>query len=183
MWWSSAAGRRRRARLAALCLLPPLLLAGCAGFTPLYPAGTASGLPQFEIAMIPDRNGQVLRGLLLDRLSSGSAANGLYRLETALSVSTSGLGTRGDGTTLWMQVTVTASFVLKDGGGAARAFSISRTSGYNQTREDYASLEAERNAVMRSLREIADDARLRITMLLRAAATARPAAQSGAEQT
>lgn len=175
MWWSDAAGRKphrpRSHAIAALCLLLAApLLSGCGGFAPLYASGVASGIPPIEIAVIADRNGQILRGFLMDRLRSNGRGGSGHRLETTLLVSKSGLGTRSDGTTLWMQVTVTATFVLKSEGGAPQIFSISRTSGYNQTRDDYASLEAERNAVMRSLREIADDARLRIAILLRPAA-------------
>ena len=62
-----------------LILLCPFVLAAC-GFTPLYgtrspegnsPSSLRSSFSQVEVSLIPDRSGQTLRNLLIDRLYSG----------------------------------------------------------------------------------------------------------------
>jgi LPS-assembly lipoprotein len=70
-------------------LLP--LLAGC-GFTPLYgtengSAGPGAALGEVTVALIPDRNGQMLRQDLQERLErSGGGLSSHYDLSVALSI-------------------------------------------------------------------------------------------------
>ena len=69
-----------------LTLLSLFFLSAC-GFTPLYGespqnTGTATGLNQVEISIIPDREGQFLRNALMDRFyKNGIPSNALYELK------------------------------------------------------------------------------------------------------
>ena len=70
-------------------LVCSLLLLSACGFKPMYGthsestlSTTGSALSQIQIANIPDRNGQILRNTLVDRMNpSGLATNPQYRLE------------------------------------------------------------------------------------------------------
>lgn len=76
--------------LAALLILP--LLAACAGYAPLYAvsaegeAGISAELAQIAVMRIAERDGQILRNHLVDRLNAGGTPqNPTYLLETRLS--------------------------------------------------------------------------------------------------
>lgn len=150
-----------------------LLLAGC-GFQPVYGKKTVAGggdvvaaLSGIEIRTIPDREGQILHNYIIDRLGThrGARLSG-YELRTRLSVSRTNLGVERDESTTRAKLTVTASFTLK-GHGGEREFSLRRVSGFSETEAEYPTLAAEQDAINRSLREIADDLKIRLSLFVR----------------
>ena len=91
---------QRRGLIITLGSLAVVGLAGGCGFSPLY--GTADGqaggvadkLRQIDVALIPERSGQLLRQALQQRLEgAGGAAVKGYVLAVNLSVSSQGLAT------------------------------------------------------------------------------------------
>ena len=141
-----------------------LLLAAC-GFRPLYgershtPAVGAQ-LAAVEIAPIDDRLGQMVRNHLLDAMNPKGVPQGsLYRLEVVLSPTRENLAFREDEVTTRVNLRVSANYVLRPARadevltqGSARVIAS-----YNVTRQEYATLVADRDAQARAAREIADE--------------------------
>lgn len=158
----------RRAILLGGAVTALTALAGC-GFRPVY--GTAShdssrdtskDLAATKIGIIPDREGQILHNLLLDRFNpAGRPVKPLYTLSTELQISTRDLGVQLDATTTRSEVQIRASSVLHVN-GEAHKFSARAVASYSTSESDYAALVAEQNAIERSLRVIADDLRLQV---------------------
>ena len=144
-----------------------LLLAGC-GFRPLYgrndgPSGAPS-LVEVDIDLIKDREGQILRNFLIDRFQPNGA--GRYRLETALIISEQDLGVAEDATTTRSRVLVTANFKLRYGDRTYR-FSSRGAGSFSTVQSDYGTLVARQDATERSLRSIADEAKVRVSTFLK----------------
>ena len=156
-------------------LLALLLLAqaGC-GFKPLYGRGGNGDadarllLQKVEIGLIADKEGQILHNYLLDRFNPrGRPKTPEFYLKANLSISTSSLGVTRDDDTTRQKLTVTAKFSLRDKKKKTVSFSISRVSGYSETQSEYNTIIAKEDAVKRSLREIASDARARVAAYLK----------------
>ncbi len=158
----------RRTVLAGGGALALVSMAGC-GFQPVY--GTAShdashdtmlDLAATKIGIIPDREGQVLHNLLLDRFNpTGRPVKPLYVLTTNLDISTRDLGVQLDATTTRSEVQVHATSTLS-AFEESHSFSARAVASYSTSESDYAALVAERDAIQRSLRVIADDLRLQV---------------------
>ena len=130
-------------------------------------------LAEIQVRPIADRPGQILYNALLDRLTPhGTAPSPRYDLRTQLTIAQSILGVKRDATTTRARLTATATFTLEDRFGPARVFTLTRISSYSQTDSGYATLTAEQDALRRSLREIAEDAKIRLAFLLRTSVTA-----------
>jgi LPS-assembly lipoprotein len=114
--------------LLCLAFLLPAALNGC-GFTPVYGTGGGQGrsiedgeltgaalaLNQTAIAGIPNREGQVLRNHLIDRMyMRGRPAKPQRTLQITLTVSETFLGIRKDATASRTQLVVTAGYLLLD---------------------------------------------------------------------
>jgi LPS-assembly lipoprotein len=168
--------RRHRAagRCAVLLLLAAAAagLAGC-GFRPLYGDGggaSARQLAQIEISRIPDRTGQRLRNLLIDRLTpEGEPSRPDFRLNVSVVESVAELAVRKDESATRASLSIRATFYLTYIGGKEelmhRGFASSINS-YNRLTSDYATLAAEDDARERALRAIAEEIRLRIAAAL-----------------
>ncbi len=125
---SSEPGRR-------LIVLACLSLAGC-GFRPLYddrPRGeglpAAQALAATRVATIPDRQGQILRNAIIQRLGNGPGVAPRYELHVALTIRRELLGVRRDETASRQRVSATADFTLRplragDPVFASRAFAV-----------------------------------------------------------
>lgn len=149
-------------RAAVLVLLG--VLAAC-GFRPLY--GERAQGPEVEaqfaaidIAPISDRLGQLVRNHLLDAMNPyGRPQRPAYRLEVILSPTQESLAFREDDTATRVNLRLAATYVLK----RARSDEILLEGGtrviasYNVTRQDYATLIADRDARARAAREVADE--------------------------
>jgi LPS-assembly lipoprotein len=105
----------RRAALAA-----GLALAGGCGFRPIYAdrAGTGGGegeiaeaLAATRVALIPEREGQLLREALNARLRNRTGA-ARHELRVALSITRQALGVRRDETSSRIRLAAVASFTL-----------------------------------------------------------------------
>ena len=97
-------------------LLLCLLLTAC-GFRPLYVSSCDSEGASYplKIGTIEDRNGQVLRNYLLDRLASkGSSKQPLYRLDVTLTESVVDIGVQKDETSKRKQITMSVVLKLKN---------------------------------------------------------------------
>jgi len=144
------------------------LLAGC-GFRPLYRGSSESSfvrenpLKGVSIALIEDREGQILRNFLIDRFQPDGTNR--YTLTTDLAVSEQDLGVAFDATTTRSRVVVTAGFVLSYQGGTY-SFSSRSAGSYSTVLSDYGTLVARQDATERSLREIADEAKVRLVAFL-----------------
>lgn len=100
----------RRSLAAALLLT----VSACGGFTPLYQSGSgaSSGLSSVQVADMPDRLGQQVRGYMIDKFRSNSAP--LYDLQMNLETSTDGFGIRPDAASTQEEVTVVGRWELVD---------------------------------------------------------------------
>ena len=158
--WASAGG------LAALT--------GC-GFSPVYQSGSGSvakelllEMAKVDIEVIPDREGQMLRNFLFDRMQPrGQAKKLLYSLKTRVNVTTRDLGVQLDETTARSRVDINASYTLS-GNGVSRTFTSRSASSFSTVDVEYASLVAEQDAIERSLRTIADEMTVRVAAVLKA---------------
>ncbi len=170
MW--SIPDLRRLVRIGLL-LCATAALTGC-GFRPLY--GKAGGsdvaaLSAVQVDQIPDRIGQKLRNLLVERLSpKGQARRTIYTLKVKLTESRHDLAIRKDETATRANLVITANFQLVDSRRAQPGiFTGAATSinSYNVLKSDFATLSAERDARDRALRKIADEIRLRVAAAMR----------------
>ena len=143
-------------------------LAGC-GFQPLYgrqggsQPGNTELLASIRVGRILDREGQILRNYLIDRLNPGGLTSPkAYSLSTSLTVRTQRLGVRIDETTVRARVDVDATSTLRGSEIEEQTFESRTFASYNDSDDDYAALVAERDAIDRALRVIADDMRLQL---------------------
>ncbi len=156
---------------AALGLLA--LLPGC-GFRPLYgsngtTAGAAEKLEQVAISNIPDRQGQILRNLLIDRFhQDGRGGNTPYRLDTQIIASEQKLALRQDASAERAQLLLNVPFRLIDTATGRTLFEGRSRSfiPYNILEERYAGLTTLDHAYNRGLTEISDDITTRVAMFL-----------------
>lgn len=173
----------RKAGITIAFAAAAMTTASC-GFRPLY--GKAGGsdvavLSTIHIKQIPDRIGQKLRNLLMERLApKGSADRTDYTLSVQLTESKRDLAIRKDETATRAELVITANFSLtanrlpKSGNFTGTVVS---TNSYNVLRSDFATLSAEKNARDRALNTIADEIRLRVAAALRNPRTFGPAIQ------
>jgi LPS-assembly lipoprotein len=165
MWWPSRSRAALAVGIALLAALP-----GC-GFQPLY--GTHAGQPaageqlaNVAIDVIPDRNGQVLRNLLIDRFyRDGRPAAPSYRLAVQLQAFEENLGIRPDATATRARLRLFANYQLIDNAGkvAFRASSRSIVS-YDILDAQYATLAGQQDAYQRGLTELSDEIRTRLAL-------------------
>ena len=155
-------GRGRAAPSPRRAVLGLLLLSGC-GFRPLHgprPEGAAApGLETIRVGLITERNGQLLRRHLEERL--GSRGPSRYDLRIGLGYGVDLQGFARDGTPSRVRVTATANWYLYDTGspqrlvanGTERAFDA-----YNVPENQFFSAETAREATERRLVEqLAED--------------------------
>ena len=173
MWWFEKTRRPTSRFLQATTAASLLLvLAGC-GFQPLHAptdptrATPADRLAAVRITPLEGRVGQQLHNLLRDRLNaSGQPRDPSYLLEVALVVTTRELGIRKDETATRANLTMSATFRLRDLDSKAVLLagkSVSVNS-YNIFDAFYATKVAEDDAARRGLRDLADDIGLRLAV-------------------
>lgn len=159
---------RRQALFGLTAATTVSLLSGC-GFRPLYGGSSDSSfirenpLKGVSIALIEDREGQILRNFLIDRFQPDGSDR--YILTTELNVTEQDLGVAFDATTTRSRVVVTAGFILSYQGGTY-SFSSRSAGSYSTVLSDYGTLVARQDATERSLREIADEAKVRLVAFL-----------------
>jgi LPS-assembly lipoprotein len=161
----------KRARY--FCLLSSvfcLLLAAC-GFSPIYMSHgsnepVAKALNNVEIASIPDRQGQMLRNHLIDRMyTSGRPAHPVATLEVKLRSTETDVGTQKDATTVRRELSLWADYVLKSPGGEELAKSTAHSVvGFSKLDEQYGTVAAERNAYERAINEVGEQIVNRVSL-------------------
>lgn len=148
-------------------------LSAC-GFKPVYgTAGTAAGtasageLASVAVEPIPERSGQILRNLLIDRLyGKGRPVDPTWRLRVGLATAAEDLGIRRDATATRARLRLTANYELVDARSnqvVYRSFSRAIVS-YNILEAQYGTLVAEQDAFERGLNELAEDIRTRLAL-------------------
>ena len=106
--------RRFRFKAMVFCALA---LAGC-GFHPLYaPAGeTNAQLSHVFVDVIPNRNGQLLRQALQERLDGPEAGDKSYELTVSYIERTEAIGIQSDNVSTRTRISSEANWVLKKPG-------------------------------------------------------------------
>ena len=158
-------------------LLGILLLSSltACGFRPMYGGGgTATPALQQNLSLvfvetIPERNGQVLRNLLIQQLGFGDdPVAPRYTLNVQLAEAINPLGIRKDATSSYGRLTITAKYTLVDATSkkplltdTTRAFS-----GFTIVDSEYAALTAARDARQKVLRQLAETLARRVAVTL-----------------
>lgn len=150
------------------------LLGGC-GFQTLYGerdnSDVQADLSAVKVNTIPDRNGQMLQNLLLDRINPyGRPTAALYSLDIQLTESRTNVGVIKDNSATLAQLGNSATYTLYDlkkrvalQSGRSRSFT-SFTIGTSE----FGTLAAEKDARERTLREVADDITTKVAVFLNA---------------
>ncbi len=152
----------RAARVAVLVLVLGTG-SGC-GFAPVYGDRSDNGTPVAEslgrvaIASIPDRPGQILRNLLIDRMYlQGRPENPESTLSVTLTSSVADLGILKDATTSRRELTLVATYQLRDrkGGVILRGQARSVVSS-SKLEAPYGTVVAQKDAEERALHEVSE---------------------------
>lgn len=165
----------RRPRLGLVAVLVAGLLTAACGFQPMYGANSTSAQAEAllgSVAIAPinrDRNGQVLRNDLIDRISGGrTAQNPRYRLDVQLETVELGGLIQTDASITRYTVTMRSTIQLVDvasGAVVMKEFARATTS-YSVPLSEYASITAQQDAHRRASGQLADEIRSRIASFL-----------------
>jgi len=162
--------------VAGFCALALCIgLTGC--YEPLYTASagdastsqTNAGLEDIKVGIIPNRGGQILHNLLLDRLNpTGRSGDPKYQLNTSLTENTKQLGYTRRYEATRANLTLIAEFNLVEiSTGKIVYKGRSRAVGsYNINTSNYQTDASADDARRRASREVADDMKLRIASAL-----------------
>lgn len=154
--------RSKNTALCALALLGCLALSGC-GFKPVY--GTPSGserespvamdLNNIAIENIPDRNGQILRNYLIDRMvRPNRPEKPLYTLKVTIAAGEEDLGILANATATRSLLNMYAHYTLADAKGKAILTGTAHSvASFNKLDQMYGTVAARENAYERTLRE------------------------------
>jgi LPS-assembly lipoprotein len=142
-----------------------LLSLGACGFSPMYgdDAGrnAAEQVRQVEIANIPDRDGQYLRNLLIDRLNSGGRPESApYLLAvTDLKTSVTNIGIRRDATSTrgLLQTDAHVTLIDKKTGAVLLSRDYRSVGAYNQLDNQFATLVSRGSLSAHVLEEMSDN--------------------------
>ncbi|WP_431856792.1 LPS assembly lipoprotein LptE [Azospirillum sp.] len=150
------------------------LLSAC-GFRPLYGdqgvagGGAADKLEMVAISNIPDRPGQILRNLLIDRFHHNDrGVQTPYRLDTRIVATEQKLALRQDASAERAQLLLNVPFRLIENSTGRTLFEGTSRSfvPYNVLEERYAGLVTLDHAYNRGLAEISDEITARVAMYL-----------------
>lgn len=170
MSWS----RNAIPRIAVAALLAAgLALAGC-GFRPLYGERSAASVSAPELAAIqidtiPNREGQLVRNALLDKMQPrGPAARPLYRLQVGVAIARESLGLRTDDTATRGSLTMSAGYTLIDlaSGKPVMNANSRAVSSYNILDSDFATVISENDAIRRTANEVSEEIKTRVAIFL-----------------
>jgi LPS-assembly lipoprotein len=170
---TDARHRRRARRTRATALAAGLLLLGGCGFEPVYGERSLPGgqpLAYFDIDLIGDRTGQMLRNELLERMhprGENRAATG-FVLRIRLQESRQGLAVRKDDTATRANLNLVAQFAVYRPGDSQPIFNGTATSvvSHNILAADYANIAARDDARRRGVNQLADLIKERLSVWL-----------------
>lgn len=157
---------KRRAVVFRGCALAATVSLGACGFRPLLSRGDGERvrrqLASVRVAGPGGRLGQHLTIALEDNLDPTSSSEPVrYDLAIVLRNTNSALALQLDNTITRYNVTLTASFALKDREDQEALYrsKVRRVASYNVRRAPFATLTAKQDAERRAAKEIADDIR------------------------
>jgi len=165
MWWSRA-----------FALVALLLLTAC-GFAPVYgergalPRGAQTLLANVTVEPIEEREGQMLRNVLLDQMNPGGMpAKPTHRLAVKVTESTQETSIQKNQFSSRANLVLQATYILARISDGKRVTSGSSriTASYDIVEQPYATLAAEADARARAVREIGEDITQRIASALTA---------------
>ncbi len=118
----------------------------------------AEQLQQVAIDSIPDRQGQILRNALIDRMwGKGRPAQPKYTLTVNLKITQSDIGQLSNAVSTLSELDTTADYVLTDLKGHRLFHSTAHSqSNFSRLSDEYATLVAHDSAVERTAREIGE---------------------------
>lgn len=158
-------------RAALMGLGAAALAVGACGFEPLYAdrsGGAFAGLAPIQVALIPDREGQILRNALIDRFGQ-AGGRARYELAAELSITRASLGIQRDETATRGQVTVQVGYTLRriDGAVPVDQGIVRLITSFNLVDNEFASETGSEAAIAQSLEQAADEIRNRVALALR----------------
>ena len=158
---------------AALLALSAVGVSGC-GFRPVYGSASATTsaaarLAQVHVETIPERNGQILRNALIERMNvNGLPPRPAYRLVIGLKEDELDLGIRRDATVTRGQIKMTATYQLLEvaTGAVADQGTARSVSSYNVVESDFGTFVSRADAQARALQDLSEDITLRLALRL-----------------
>ena len=162
------ASRRYAFAVAGAALM---VIAGC-GFQPVHgerSAASSAGLANFDIALIADRTGQMMRNELLQQMQPrGAVASPRFVLGVKLTESRTDLAIRKDNVATRANLKLIAQFSVVSRSGGSLLFSGQARSvnSYNILTSDFATLSARADARSRAVRQLALDIKERLAVWL-----------------
>jgi LPS-assembly lipoprotein len=185
MSWSRTAVDRRRVLTLGLGAGVLLGVLGGCGYRPLYASsargGVAGDMAAVKIGLIPNRTGQQVRDILLDRMNPrGEPSQPLYRLDVAILPSRQELGVRKDDTSTRANFILDGKYRLLDASNGRILFEAEsrRIASYNISDDDFSTISAAAAARRRVAREMADEIVSRIAIYLNRRRSAKPQTSS-----
>jgi LPS-assembly lipoprotein len=159
-----------------LCFALMLGVASC-GFEPMYGVHSQAteavdvALPNIDISNIPDRDGQYLRNLLMDRLyTSGRPDAAPYTLNfSKLNKNIVDIGIQKDATATRAQIQITTHMDLidKSTGKAVLQRDLKTVGAYNLLDDQLSTLVSQQNITDSILQEMRDDAVTELSLYFR----------------
>lgn len=152
-----------------IALVGILVLSSC-GFSPLYGDHQSTNFANIEVLPIENRTGQQFRNELIMRLNStGHSHNPRYQLKTTITESKQNLAVQITAFATRANLLMTANFTLYDTVAKVNVFQgVSKTTvGYNTLSSDFATTMAEKGARTNGYKQISEDIRLRLGIVLK----------------
>ena len=160
---------RKFARSIAVVML--ILLASC-GFQPMHTeksAASMSTLANFDVALISDRKGQMLRNELLKELQpQGATLNPRFSLRVTLTETLSNLAIRKDDAATRANLSLSAAFSVTHRADEDTLFygTVNSINSFNILTSDYATLSARADARRRAVKQLALQIKERLSIWL-----------------
>jgi LPS-assembly lipoprotein len=161
----------------AAVLISAAGLAAC-GYKPVYGSKGAiqQNLGQVRIGQAPNREGQVLRNALVDRVNPrGEPGAAPYNLKIEYTESQSQVAIRRDETATRANLRISVNFELREtaSGVVVLKGRSRRTASYNIVQSDYANVVARRTAQRRAAELVAEDIATRLALYFNRVRTVR----------
>lgn len=152
-----------------LYLFTILILCSC-GFKPLYqkneaPLGQVSVSNDIFVDIIPNREGQILRSILRNKISRASEG-AKYTLKVNIDINTSSLGLNIDDVSTRKRLWVNATFVLLEGEKIITQGKAANNVSYSINDNEFITISSKDDEIKKSLQLIADDIKLKISSIL-----------------
>ena len=148
-----------------------IILASC-GFQPIHNENSAASMPalaNFDVALISDRKGQMLRNELLKELQpQGAKLDPRFSLRVTLTESLSNLAIRKDDAATRANLTLSAAFSVTHRADEDTLFNgtVNSVNSFNILTSDYATLSARADAQRRAVKQLALQIKERLSIWL-----------------